>query len=169
MSLPRPVYRSDTPLAELGTAELFVIALTRLWAAAHGESARPAMDWRSGFAAVGVAGESSESFDYLLQILAVATRRTLDVRHPHCSTLGRDEAWLLRIISLLQHRSCAEVELILSYWLPPAPVRVASLHAQRFANALAEAELVIPLRHCDAAVPRPIAPSYQNPGLLLVH
>ena len=169
MSLPRPVYRSDTPLAELGTAELFVIALVRLWAVAHSEPRRPATDWRSGFDAVGVASESSESFDYLLQILAMATRRTLDVRHPHCATLGRDEAWLLRIVSLLQHRGGAEVELILSYWLPPAPVRVASLHAQRFADALGAAELVVPLRHCDAAVPRTIPPNYRDPGLLLLH
>jgi hypothetical protein len=169
MPLPRPVYRADTALAELGTAELFVLALTRLWTAAHREPQRTMADWRGGFTAVGIDAEGGESFDYLLQILAAGARRTLDVRQPHCCQLGRDEAWLLRIISLMQHRGCAEGELILAYWLAPAPARVAALHAQRFANALATAELVIPLRHRDAAAPRPPTTTCRDRGLLLVH
>ncbi len=50
---PQPAYPQDTPINELRTAELFVLAAVRLWAAPHRDPGKTHPDWRGSFVAAG--------------------------------------------------------------------------------------------------------------------
>src|ERR1700685_3740899 len=97
------VYADDTTLFDLGTAELFVVTVLRLWA----DPAPPA-DWRNEFRVAGMVPEGEPAFGSLMWVVACAARRALDVRERHCPGLGRDEGMLLRLISLLQRDRAVE-------------------------------------------------------------
>ena len=148
---PRPVYAVDAPLAELATAELFVVSALRLWALPHRDPGGSHPDWRGGFFAAGIDDEGMTAFDVLLRIAATAAKRPLDVRCLRCPRLGEDEAWLLQLVSLLQRRRRGEAAAILGEWLPPAAQRMALMPAEGFADALGAVGLGIVLRHPEAA------------------
>ena len=164
------VYADNAPLAELGTAELLVVASVRLWALPYKEPEGTHPDWRAGFCAAGIEEEGAPAFDMLLRIVVGGTQRPLDVRCPRCAYLGKDEAWLLQLASLLQRERLGEAEAVLREWLPPAALRMALLPAKTFADALSAAFLSIPLRHGEAAHPLGAAgrAGYADRGLVLV-
>jgi hypothetical protein len=157
---------SDLRLAELQTPELFLVTLLRLRAAARPEPG--GHDWREGLITIKMRPQGVAAFDRLFRELERGTTLELrNLRHPRVAT---DEAQLLRVISLLQHRRFAEVELLTADWLPPAVAQRALREAWPFAEQLGEAGLVIPLRRCAAAeidlIARQLLPAR---GLLLVH
>ncbi len=169
-SYPRPVYPPDTPLRDLATAELFVVCSLRLWVLAYRDPEGETTDWRRGFVHAGIDVAGANGFDALFRIVAAMARRSLDVRCPLAAHLGRDEAWLLRLVSLLQRLRIAESEAILGDWLPPGAARGALAPAQKFAWALAASGLPVPLRHCEAASLERLTPmAHGARGLALVH
>jgi len=102
-------------------------------------------------------------------VVAVA-HRPLDVRCARCPHLGEDEAWMLQLVSALQHGRCAEAELVLNLWMPPAAARMAMLPAAGFAQALSRARLVVGLRHREAArISRLSTAAHVQRGLALLH
>jgi len=162
------VYADDTSLFDLGTVELFVVTVLRLWVAGYGDAARPA-EWPSAFRAAGVEPGGAPAFGSLMRIIAGAARRGLDMRATSCRGLGRDEGKMLHLVSLLQRDRRVEAAAILGDWLPPAAVRLAARHAGAFAAGLAQAGLVVPLRHAQAAaVSRLTAYGHAAPGLALL-
>jgi hypothetical protein len=166
---PRPVYAANTPLAELRTAELFVVAALRLWVLPYREPAGPHPDWRQGFVCAGIADEGAAGFDALFRIIAATALRPLDVRCRRCAHLGDDEAWLLQIVSLLQQQRRPDAMAILGEWVPPACVRIALAPAEQFAVGLAARSLTLPHRHAEAASAHLLAPSaHASRGLALV-
>lgn len=169
LSRPHSVYRQDAPIAELRVAEVFILTLLRLWAAPHRAPAERHPDWRDGFAAVGIGADGAGAFDTLFRIVLSAARRPLDVRCRHCARLGTDEAGLLQMAMLLQRARRTEAAAILDDWLPPAAARMAMVPAEGFARAVAEAGLVVPLRHCEAADIHCRVPAAQIRGCELVH
>ena len=150
MTLPLPVYAGRTPLAELQTAELFVVMSLRLWVAAHRDPTSVALGWRTGFDAAGLDDAGRDAFDALFRTVAATASRSLDVRCPRCGELGEDEGRLLQLLSLLQRRRPGEAAAILSDWMPNAARRLAFVAAQGFAVSLLEGGLAIPLRHAEA-------------------
>jgi hypothetical protein len=158
------VYADDAPLAELGTAELLVVASLRLWALPFKYPRESHPDWRAGFCAAGIEDEGAPAFDILFRIVLQSAKRPLDVRCPCCAQLGKDEAWLLQLASLLQRERLEEAAGVLAEWLPPAALRMAMLPAKSFADALSAGRLRIPLRHASAAA----RASYADRGLALV-
>lgn len=170
LPVPQPAYPANAPIAELITAEHFVVSALRLWAAPHRQPAELHPDWRGGFAAAGIDKEGIPPFDALLRIVVAATRRPLDVRCARCPHLGEDEAWMLQLMSLLQHSRCAEGESLLGIWVPPAAARMAMLPAMGFAMTLSSAGLTVPLRHGEATqVARLSTTAHAQRGLALVH
>jgi hypothetical protein len=158
------VYADDTILFDLGTAELFVVTVLRLWA-----DPAPLADWRSAFRAARMAPGAAPAFGSLMWVVAGAARRALDVRERQCRELGRDEGMLLRLISLLQRDRVVEAASVLAEWLPPAGVRLAAREAEILADALAGAGLIVPLRHVEAAaLPRLAVCAHATPGLALL-
>ena len=158
------VYAKDTTLFDLGTAELFVVTVLRLW----GDRA-PLADWRSAFRAAGMAPGGAPAFGSLMWVVAGAARRALDVRERHSPGLGRDEGMLLRLISLLQRDRVMEAAPVLAEWLPAAAVRLAMREAGVLAAALSGVGLIVPLRHVEAAaVSRLAACAHATPGLALL-
>lgn len=119
----------------------------RQCAAAERDPLGATADWREGMAAAGVATEGTEGFDMFMQLLKVIMRWPLDVRSLHCRCLGEGEAWLLQVISLLQHDNEPAAEQILARWLPATLARVAVRHMRNFALALTTTKLVVPQRH----------------------
>ncbi len=167
MSPPLPVYGPDTLLAELGTAEILLAVSLRLFALPWQEPGRDHPDWRKGLAVGRLPPWTANAFEALFGVVIAATRRPLDVRCLDCPRLGYDEARLLQIVSLLQHRRIAEAEAVLETWLPDAARRFALSPAAALARALRQADLVVPLRHAIA----PNLPAHQlstNPGLALL-
>jgi hypothetical protein len=158
------VYADDTTLFDLGTAELFLVTVLRLWA-----DPAPLADWRSAFHVAGMAPGGAPAFGSLMWVVAGAARRALDVRERHSPGLGRDEGMLLRLISLLQRDRAVEASSVLAEWLPPAAVRLAAREAEVLAAALAGAGLIVPLRHVEAAaLSRLAACAHATPGLALL-
>lgn len=151
MPAPAAVYSTKTLLQELCTPEIFVVMVIRLRAAAEHDAQEVQDSWRQGMIAAGVSIDGANAFDMLMHLLAMVLRWPLDVRSLRCGGLGEGEAWLLQAISFLQHQRSDAAEEILGRWLPPGVSRVASRHMQRFADALAQTRLVVPLRHCEAA------------------
>jgi hypothetical protein len=147
MNGPLSVYSAKTHLHDLYTPEIFVVMVIRLRAATEHDPLGVAADWRQGMAAAGVTTEGVAGFDMFMQLLSVIMRWPLDVRNLHCRCLGEGEAWLLQVISLLQHDSEHAAEQILARWLPASLARVAVRHMQNFAVALTTTRLVVPLRH----------------------
>lgn len=152
MNEPLPVYSARTCLQDLCAPEIFVVMIIRLRAAAERDPLGAHVDWRQGMAAAGVTLEGVEGFDHFMQLLAVIVRWRLDVRSMQCRHLGEGEAWLLQVISLLQHDSHGSAERMLRQWLPPGVARIAARHMHRFAQALTSTCLVVPLRHCETAL-----------------
>jgi hypothetical protein len=152
MNDPLPVYSTKTYLQELCTPEIFVVMIIRLHAAAERDPSGAHVDWRQGMAAAGVTLEGADGFDNFMQLLTVIVRWPLDVRSMHCRCLGEGEAWLLQVISLLQHDSYSAAEQILGRWLPPGVARIAVQHMHSFAHSLTSTRLVVPLRYCETAL-----------------
>lgn len=166
-SRPACVYAEDASLAELGTAELLVVASLRLWALPFKDPEGDYPDWRAGFAAAGIEDEGAPAFDIMFRIVLRSTKRPLDVRCPCCAELGRDEAWLLQLASLLQRERLEEAALVLAEWLPESALAMALLPAKGFADALSAGSLRIPLRHREAAGETSRS-GYADRGLALV-
>jgi hypothetical protein len=142
--------------------------MQRLWAADCGDATRPAR-WEGAFRAARITETGAPAFDLLMRIVAHAARRSLDVRVSRCRRLGHDEGLLLRLVSLLQRDRLVEASAILDLWLPRAAVQVAALAAAGFAAALAEAGLIMPLRHAEAVEwSRLAAYAHATPGLALL-
>ena len=165
---PRPTYPANMPVDALRVAELVLVTTLRLFVAVEWQRPGPAPDWRGGLQAAGIAPAGADSFLALCRFLAVAARRPLDLRCPHCATLGRDEILLLRLISLLQHGRHADAQAILQDWLPPTGARMAMLPAQGLATAFRKAGLVVLLRHPEAATQPHGMPRFPDRGLALV-
>jgi hypothetical protein len=162
-------YVTDAHLIELRTAEIFVVASVRLWAAPYRDPAGDHPGWQNGFAAARISGDGVTGFDTLFRILVAGHRRCLDVRCLRCGRLGQDEALMFELVGLLQQIRIDGALAILSEWLPPAAVHMALLPAQRFAAALAEAGLVIP--DYRPAMPRlaTYAMAHGDRGFALIH
>lgn len=164
-----PTYSTKTLLHELRTPELFVVMLIRLRAAAAHDPQGQYESWQQGLTAAGVSNDGNNAFDMLMQLLTLVLRWPLDVRSLRCGGLGEAEAWLLQAISLAQHNRIEAAEEILARWLPLGVSRIAAQHMARFAKALANTQLVIPLRHCSAAHLEAVMDLANNRGLTLVH
>lgn len=156
-----PTYATNQEIDTLRTAELLAVATLRLWVAAHIDPEGGVPDWRDGLAAASLEAEPSLAFDDLLRLVAQEARRVLDVRCPRCQRLGSDEGRFLELVSLLQRGRPDQAMAILLDWLPPAVARFALLPAMVFAQALGDHGLVVPWRHGQRALPRPI----HTPGL----
>lgn len=172
MPAPQPVYGPGTRLTDLGTAENLLAVTLRLFALAwrQQEGREPDTthsDWREGFEAAGLACWAGISFAALFHIVIAATRRPLDVRCLHARELGYDEGRLLQMVSLFQHSQIRHAEAVLESWLPDAAKRMALSPAAGLARALAQGDLVIPLRP-GMMKPSPY-PLQANRGLMLVH
>jgi hypothetical protein len=164
-SPPPPADAVNMPLAELRTAELLVVASLRLWR----DPARSRPDWCGGFAAAGLEAQDIAAFDRLIRIVATAARRDLDIRCRTDTRLGAEEARMLRLVSLLQRNRRPEAAVLLGDWVPPAAARVALSPAQRFAAALADCGLTLPLRAAAATDLQRGNALHPDRGLALVH
>ena len=164
---PQPAYPQDTPISELRTAELFVLAAMRLWAAPHRDPGKAHPDWRGSFTAAGIDETGMPGFDSLMRILATAALSPLDVRCARCAKLGEDEAWMLQLVSLLQRDQMVEAAAILEHWLPRAGARVAFAYAVEFAAAMAGAGLLVP--HRPGSIVATVHGVRTAPSLALVH
>ncbi|MCW5773011.1 MAG: hypothetical protein KIT16_15315, partial [Rhodospirillaceae bacterium] len=124
-SFPEPLHAADTPMAALRTAELFIVASSRLWVAALRDPAAGVPDWQPGFRAAAIDAYGAAGFDRLFSIIAGNALRPLDIRCPRCPRLGADEAHLIHLLGLLQEHRADEAAAMLAEWLPPAAARAA--------------------------------------------
>src|SRR5260370_2234496 len=89
-------------VADLAFPEQFLVWATRLWVAKLKEPMAALPSLHAGFQMAGVP-DSLLGLDAVLGAVADSALRPLDVRCLKCRTLGADEAFLLRAVSLAQH------------------------------------------------------------------
>lgn len=164
---PIPVYAADTRLAGLTTAELLLVGTLRQFALPSPARCRDDAGWSGGLVAAGIGVRAVHAFHRFFAVVAAAALRPLAVHRPNCAILGEDEARLLQLVSLLQRQRRAGAGAILADWMPATAVRMAMAPACVLAAGLAEAHLVVPLRHAEAAAIAQAAP-HGDRGLLLV-
>lgn len=160
---PQP-YDQSMRLADLHTAELFLVTVLRLRAAPR--PSRCGGGWRDGFVAIGAEARAATAFDLLYNGLLQEPDGILALQD---TALGVVEVRLLRMTSLLQHRRYGAIDACLPGWtsgaadqvLPPALV---------LADALTEAGLWVPLRGCELGRVDLLASQLRpRGGLQLVH
>ena len=173
MSFVRPAaYPPNAPVADLRTAELFVLCAVRLWVARFRNSVENG-EWAShdlerGFAAAGVADEGLAGLCRFFDVVVAAVQKPLDMRCVKCPALGEDEGQLLQAVSLFQHGQADGAAVVLRDWLPAAALRLALDELAQFANAVIDAGLVLPRRHGAAGFTgSPVVCS--DRGVALVH
>ena len=166
-SLPRPSYAEELAVTELDTAETFVVATARLWAAPHRDPWQPHPDWRDGFRAAAIDADGAHAFDTMFWIVVAGGHRALDIRCARCPRLGQDEGWLLQLVGYAQLGRGDLTELALHRWLPPSACRAALVHATIYGRAMADAGLLVPLhrRNATAAAHR-AGPAAMSPHAL---
>lgn len=145
------VYPQNAPIAELRTAEMYVVCSARLWVAHYRGAEGAARDLDRGFAAAGVAEEGLAALCRFFDTVAVSAGRGLDIRCVRCPHLGDDEAVLLQAVSHLQQGFEARAVRLLEGWMPAAALRAAMTPLTAFAVALADAGLIVLRRHGEAA------------------
>ena len=165
-SMPPAVYAADTPLRDLGTAELLLTVTMRLFAANWSAQGGSRPDWRGGLVRCGAGDEAMAAFDGVFSVVLAASRRPLDLRCATCPTLSPDEGRLLQIVSLFQHQRPDDAVRVLGRWLTPAAQRLGAAPAEALGRALTRVGLVVPWRHAEAAASSARAGSR---GLMLVH
>lgn len=117
--MPAQAYARDMPISDLNTAELLLVATTRLYMEnVRGEEAC-GFDWYEGLVAAGVPPCAVVAFGVFLEAIAKGYAGGLDVRCPLCPSLGRDEGNILQAIGLLQQKRFGEAHAILGIWLSP--------------------------------------------------
>ena len=167
MHLPQPVYAANTPLEELGAAELLLVASARLASLPYRDPTGSHRRLAAGLRSRRHRRNGIPAFDALFQIMAATARRSLDVRCLRCAYLGEDEAWLLQLVGLLQRGDTGNAAAILADWLPPAAARIALAPARDLALVMAEGDLRVPHRHAEAAIVHRLGPGgscFTRPG-----
>jgi len=158
LSRLRPAYPEEFEITELDTAETFIVATVRLWAAPHRDPRQSHPDWRGGFRAAGISADGAHAFDTLFWIVVAGGHRSLDIRCPRCPRLGADEAWLLQLVAYAQVGRPDLTEAALAEWLPPGAGRAAVVHASIYGHALMAAGLLVPAEQRRAGTTRaPVA------------
>lgn len=165
-----PVYAPNALVADLRTAEMYVVCAVRLWLANHRGVAGAARDLERGFDMAGVADEGMSGLCRFFDAVAVTASRSLDIRCVRCAHLGADEAVMLQAVSLLQQGFRHSVAMLFADWLPAAALRVALPALADFAAVLAGAGLIVPRRH-GAAMGTGVSATMgcSDRGVALVH
>lgn len=177
--IPSPVlppYAPDMPIAELRTAEAFLVTTLRLWLAERSQEAKApqgpgSMDWRSGFMAAGLEEDAAPDFDMALRILHAGAQPPLalrDFRHP---CLAADEMRLLSVFGHLQRGDIGAALTELQYRLPTKSLRWMLRYARSAAGAMAVRGLVLPDRSLPTAaiVHRASPAAFVDRGAALLH
>ena len=171
-----PPYAPEMSVAELRTAEAFLVTTVRLWLAertngAKAPRARGAVDWRSGFMAAGLEEDAAPDFDMALRILHAGAQPVLalrDFRHPR---LTADEARLLSVFGHLQRGDLGAALTELQYRLPTKSLRWMLRYARSAAGAMNVRGLILPDRSLPTAaiVHRASPAAFVDRGAALLH
>ena len=84
-------------------------------------------------------GAAAYSLNGLMQVTALTTKRSLDVRCPACTKMSDDERLMLRAVCTAQKGNTEAARGILRDWLPESAVRMASHMVFGLADILADA------------------------------
>ena len=129
---------TENEVAALEPASWLVLWGLRHWALCHRQeqSAWPMLNDLFGRNQVGAA---AYSLNGLMQITALTTKRSLEVRCPACRKLSDDERLMLRAVCVAQKGNIEAARGILRDWLPETAVRMASHMVFGLADILADA------------------------------
>lgn len=166
-----PPYMPEMPVAELRTAEAFLVATLRLWLAEQFQEVKSPRDWRSGFMAAGLEEDAAPDFDMALRVLKAGAQPPLalrDFRHPR---LAADEARLLSVFGFLQRGDVGSALTELQYRLPTKSLRWMLRYARSAAGAMAVRGLLLPDRSLPTAaiVHRASPAAFVDRGAALLH
>lgn len=137
---PRPSFRADQPVGELGFAEQFVIWAMRVQWTHIGDGRQQSLVLQRACASVDMP-EGAALVAELTGALMRATQRPLSVPCPKWRVLTGDEARLLSFIAALQARDGTPLALCDPEWRSPSHAMSIWAPAQRLALALGAAGL----------------------------
>jgi hypothetical protein len=145
--------RAPRAAIDLDAAALFVVATIRGWVGPLLHPGRDHPDCRELFAMAGVGAPGAQAFDALMGIIGSQAIRLIDMRCCDCCGVGEDEEAMLRLLAALQAADRATGLRVLRGWLPEEAVPAALQAAWRFAAAMAEAGLLLPVEGRIIAFP----------------
>ncbi len=134
---------TDAPaIADLSFSEQLTVWAMRCWLAGEqGDiDAARAAKWAFERAEVGDAVRDLASFMTVLNSAAV---KPVVFHQPGCPHASDDEFLLLAAVGAAQWRRADQLHAALSWWLPPAAVRLAELPLRRYAETLRGRKLVV--------------------------
>jgi hypothetical protein len=148
----QPMFRPNSPVLHLGTAEMLAVTSVRLWVAPHREPYEDHPYWKFGMQAAHLKPGGVHAFDTLFWIVLAAAKRDLDIRCLNCPNLGLDEAWMLQMVNHSQFGLYQQGMNILDMWMIRPAVRAAIIHLNLFAHAMSDAGLIVELPSGGARV-----------------
>jgi hypothetical protein len=156
---PRPTFRADQPVAELGFAEQFVTWAMRVQWTHIGDGRQRSLVLHRAFDAMDMP-EGASLIAELTEALMRASARPLAFPCPKWRVLTNDEARLLAFIGAMQARDGTPLALCDPLWRSPAHTSSVWPVAQRLALALGAAGLRFGARrHGETDMP-PLAPPF---------
>jgi hypothetical protein len=134
---------ADAPaIADLSFSEQLTVWAMRCWLAGEqGDiDAARAAKWAFERAEVGEAARDLASF---MTVLNSAAIKPVVFHQPGCPHASDDEFLLLAAVGATQWRRADQLHAALSWWLPPAAVRIAEMPLRRYAEKLRGRRLVM--------------------------
>ncbi len=119
LAAPRiPLFR------ELRFAEQFVIWSVRKWVDVMRSDEKDPSVLREAFEQARI-GDAFDAFDYMMRIVAVSAKRTIDVRCVNCKAVSLDETMALGMIEAGQQGDAVSAHMYLDDWVPASAARIA--------------------------------------------
>lgn len=163
MSVPASALPDDPDRLDL--PEQFVLWAARQWVAVHNGQPGARARLAEGFACAYV-DDARAPFERLMETMAAALRRAVDMRCPRCRALSADEALFLRIVAAAQHGRADIARAGLCELLAPAGARLALDLVLDVADRLLLGGVRLPVRQPYLPVR---AASFRHPLTATVH
>jgi hypothetical protein len=105
-------------------AEQFLIWSVRKWVDIMRTDEKDPAILREAFEQAKI-GDVFDAFDYMMRVVAVSARRTLDVRCVQCKAVSLDETMALGMVEAGQRGDAVSAHMYLDDWLPASAARIA--------------------------------------------
>ena len=118
----------------------------RMWVRAYNDDANIHSILHNGFKLAGVA-DALGALDAMMDIFATAGRGVMDIRCPSCTEVSLDEHRIMGAIAVIQRTNQpSDGDVYLSYWMPPAALRILQGPTSQLAGIMKKGGLTIRAR-----------------------
>jgi len=125
----------DLLFRDLGFSGQFVVWSVRKWVEVMRAEAKETALLRHTFMRAGICN-AFDAFDYMMRIITVSARRTIEVRCVCCPAVSPDETLFLGLVEAGQQGDAVNAHLYLDSFVAPAAARIAHSPVVQLAEAM---------------------------------